>query len=250
MFCQYPGEILACAEVTGVAMEADGIRFDLTRKKMKNIRITVHSDGSVAVSAPFSAPESLITEFVASKREWILRHVSRIGEKKSEGAASDEDLFVLFGKAYRLTVREGMTMSFDISGADAVLTLPPGTDSVRAEEFTDAWRRGVLKEKIAELLPEWERRTGLYCREWRIKKMKTRWGTCNTAAKRIWFSLMLSEKRTECIEYVILHELLHLEIPNHGAEFKAASDRYMPGWRAIKKSITAPPGRISGEKND
>lgn len=61
---------------------------------------------------------------------------------------------------------------------------------------------------------------------------------------------MLSEKRTECIEYVILHELLHLEIPDHGAGFKAASDRYMPGWREIKRSITAPPGGISGEKND
>ena len=170
--------------------------------------------------------------------------------EKSESAVSDEALFILFGKVYRLTVREGMTMSLDISGADAVLTLPPGTDSVRAEEFTDAWRRGALKEKIAQLLPQWERRTGLYCREWRIKKMNTRWGTCNTAAKRIWFSLMLSEKRTECIEYVILHELLHLEIPDHGAGFKAASDRYMPGWREIKRSITAPPGGISGEKND
>ena len=179
-----------------------------------------------------------------------MRCLTRTEEKKSESAASDEALFILFGKAYRLTVREGMTMSLDISGADAVLTLPPGTDSVRAEEFTDAWRRGALKEKIAQLLPQWERRTGLYCREWRIKKMNTRWGTCNTAAKRIWFSLMLSEKRTECIEYVILHELLHLEIPDHGAGFKAASDRYMPGWREIKRSITAPPGGISGEKND
>ena len=158
-------------------MESGGISFDLTRKKMKNIRITVHGDGRVAVSAPFSAPESLISEFVASKRDWILRCLNRIEAKKSEGAASDEALFILFGKAYRLTVREGMTMSLDISGADAVLTLPPGTDSVKAEEFTDAWRRGALKEKIAQLLPQWERRTGLYCREWRIKKMNTRWGT-------------------------------------------------------------------------
>ena len=87
-------------------MESGGISFDLTRKKMKNIRITVHWDGRVAVSAPFSAPESLISEFVASKRDWILRCLNRTEAKKSEGAASDEALFILFGKAYRLTVRE------------------------------------------------------------------------------------------------------------------------------------------------
>lgn len=235
---------------TGEAMESCGISYELTRKKMRNIRITIHPDGRVAVSAPYSAPEALISEFVASKREWILRHVKQAEEKLQANTAPDGSQLVLFGKAYPMIVTEGSTMTLRVTENAAELTVLPGTEMHKIDAFIEAWRRDALKSKLTELVPLWESRTGLYCREWRIKKMKTRWGTCNTAEKRVWFSLMLSEKPLRCIEYVILHELLHLKIPNHGAEFKAASDRYMPNWRMIKKSMTEPPIQINGDAYD
>ena len=89
-----------------------------------------------------------------------------------------------------------------------------------------------LREEIAELLPKWEERTGLHCSGFQIRDMKTRWGSCNTRTGKLWFSLMLAWQPRECVEYVILHEFLHLRYPDHGAAFHAALDRMMPDNRA------------------
>ena len=99
--------------------------------------------------------------------------------------------------------------------------------------------RKILTEKISEYMPEWEALTELYSTSWQIKNMKTRWGTCNIKTGKIWFNLHLAEKPEICLEYVILHELAHLKVPNHGSEFKAFVSKYMPDWREIKKLLNA-----------
>ena len=99
------------------------------------------------------------------------------------------------------------------------------------------WYRPILKAKIVELLPALEAQTGLYCSEWRVKDMKTRWGSCNTTKKRIWLNLKLVQYPPECLEYVILHELIHLKVPNHSADFYAELDQYMPDWQMCRKIL-------------
>ena len=99
------------------------------------------------------------------------------------------------------------------------------------------WYRPILKTKIAELLPALEAQTGLYCSEWRVKDMKTRWGSCNITKKRIWLNLKLVQYPPECLEYVILHELIHLKVPNHSADFYAELDQYMPDWQMRRKLL-------------
>ena len=99
------------------------------------------------------------------------------------------------------------------------------------------WYRPILKAKIAELLPALEAQTGLYCSEWRVKDMKTRWGSCNITKKRIWLYLKLVQYPPECLEYVILHELIHLKVPNHSADFYAELDQYMPDWQMRRKLL-------------
>ena len=99
------------------------------------------------------------------------------------------------------------------------------------------WYRPILKAKIAELLPALEAQTGLYCSEWRVKDMKTRWGSCNITKKRIWLNLKLVQYPPECLEYVILHELIHLKVPNHSADFYAELDQYMPDWQMRRKIL-------------
>ena len=94
-----------------------------------------------------------------------------------------------------------------------------------------------LRADIAELLSKWERITGLKCSTWQIRKMKTRWGSCNVKTKKIWFNLYLAKTNTRCLEYIILHELLHVKIADHGAEFKEHMDYYMPSWREIRKEM-------------
>ena len=99
------------------------------------------------------------------------------------------------------------------------------------------WYRPILKAKIAELLPALEAQTGLYCSEWRVKDMKTRWGSCNITKKRIWLNLKLVQYPPECLEYVILYELIHLKVPNHSADFYAELDQYMPDWQMRRKLL-------------
>lgn len=97
--------------------------------------------------------------------------------------------------------------------------------------------RDTLRELIEIILPKWERVTGLCCSSWQIRDMKTRWGTCNTQTGKIWLSLQLARQPIEFIEYVVLHELIHLKIPGHGKDFKEMLDLYMPDWREKRKMI-------------
>ena len=119
-------------------------------------------------------------------------------------------------------------------------------NDVDAPEFTteqyasmalDELDRMLLKEKIEIYLPKWENITGLHCDSWQTKYMTTRWGTCNTNSRKIWFNLQLAKKPIECLEYVILHELAHLKIKGHNKEFVALLDKYMPYWRDTRKLL-------------
>lgn len=146
-----------------------------------------------------------------------------------------EDLYI-WGKRYTLAWQEwGNQNSFVLDDDKAVLCMRSGSTVKQREAYIREQYRAMLKEETARLLPEWEARTGLHCSSWHTKYMKTRWGTCNTAKKRLWFNVQLAEKPLECLEYVILHELAHTKIGNHGKEFAALMDRYMPEWREVKK---------------
>ena len=99
------------------------------------------------------------------------------------------------------------------------------------ERFVREELRKILVEQLNRLIPKWEEITGLYCDSFQTKYMLTRWGTCNSKAKRIWINLQMVEKPLECLEYVILHELTHLKVPNHGKDFKSHMEKYMPDWK-------------------
>lgn len=90
---------------------------------------------------------------------------------------------------------------------------------------------------IAKYLPKWEKTTGLYCSSWQSKYMTTKWGTCNPTSKKIWLNIQLAKKPIECLEYVILHELAHLKVHNHGPEFTVILDQYMPYWRDHRRRL-------------
>lgn len=100
-------------------------------------------------------------------------------------------------------------------------------------------RRADLKRRIAERLPEVERRTGLRCNGWTVRDMHTRWGSCNTRTHHVNFSLMLATRSDAELDYVILHELVHTVVPGHGKDFYALMDRFMPGWKQIRKGMRA-----------
>lgn len=124
-----------------------------------------------------------------------------------------------------------------LSGDKAILTVRKESSPKQRESFVNEWYRNLLKQEVAKYLPKWEKTTGLYCSSWQSKYMTTKWGTCNTNTQKIWLNLQLAKKPIESLEYVILHELAHLKAKNHGPEFVAVLDQYMPQWQERKRLL-------------
>ena len=221
-------------------VEISGITVSIQKKKIKNLRLTVSPDG-VRVSAPMHMSDEDIMLFLREKLDWIQKHREKFAQNEQFAAreyVSGETLY-LFGEPYALRVVEGKRPSLILLENELILTAKKDSTRDYREAIVNEWYRERLKEKVALLLPKWESITGLYAEAWQIKNMKTRWGTCNTKTRKIWLSLQLAQKPTVCLEYVILHELAHLKVRNHGKAFEAILNRHMPSWRDVKKALNA-----------
>ena len=222
-------------------MQICGISVEIIKKQIKNMHLYVlPPDGRVRVTAPVSLPENDIEMFVRAKLNWIKKHQEIFKNRPVQPErqyASGETLY-LWGKPFCLQVENGgRKNNLALSGNEAILTVRGESMVAQREKFVNEWYRDILKKKISEILPIWEKITGLYCSGWQTKNMKTRWGTCNTQTRKIWLNLQLAQKPPECLEYVILHELSHLKVKNHGPRFIAVLDKYMPSWRERKKLL-------------
>ncbi|MPM28005.1 hypothetical protein SDC9_74522 [bioreactor metagenome] len=217
-----------------------GIPVDVQKKKIKNMHLYVlPPDGRVLVTAPKRLTATEIAAFVHSKLDWIHKQQDRIAglpRPVPQRYETGETLFV-WGKPYLLQVETAKHNSLTLQGDRAVLSVREKSTLIQREAFVKEWYREELKAEIAKYLPKWEQATGLCCQSWQTKAMKTRWGTCNPKTRKIWLSLSLAKKPVSCLEYVLLHELAHLKVQNHGPEFQAFLDCHMPGWRELKLEL-------------
>ena len=217
------------------------ISVEVIRKNIKNMHLSVlPPDGRVRVSAPTQLTDEAITMFVRTKLGWIKKQQEKFQQQPRQSErqyVSGETLYV-WGKQYFLQVEYSYKgNAFTLSGDTAILTVRKESSPKQRESFVNEWYRNRLKQEVAKYLPKWEKTTGLYCSSWQSKYMTTKWGTCNPTSKKIWLNLQLAKKPIECLEYVILHELAHLKVHNHGPEFTAILDQYMPYWREHKRRL-------------
>lgn len=217
------------------------IPVKVIRKNIKNMHLSVlPPDGRVRVSAPAQLTDEAITMFVRTKLGWIKKQQEKFQQQPRQSErqyVSGETLYV-WGKQYFLQVEYSYKgNAFTLSGDTAILTVRKESSPKQREIFVNEWYRNLLKQEVAKYLPKWEKTTGLYCSSWQSKYMTTKWGTCNPTSKKIWLNLQLAKKPIECLEYVILHELAHLKVHNHGPEFTAILDQYMPYWREHKRRL-------------
>ena len=222
-------------------IELSGITIDIQKKNIKNMHLAVlPPDGKVRVSAPMHLSDESIAMFVRTKLGWIKKQQEKFANQPRQSEReyiSGETLYV-FGKQYFLRVMYSYKgSSLVLKGNEAILTVRKESTARQREAFVNEWYRDLLKERINVYLPKWEQITGLYCNSWQTKYMTTRWGTCNTNTRKIWLNLQLAKKPIECLEYVILHELAHLKVKNHGKDFIAILDTYMPYWRDTRKLL-------------
>lgn len=210
------------------------------RKNIKHMHLYVKPpDGSVTISAPLSMSDESIELFVQTKLNWINKQITIIENQPHQSRLeyiSGEMLFV-WGKQYIIQTVYGSKNSLELSDDKAVLTIRKKSTSDQREKFVREWYRALLKVEIASLLPKWEKITGLKATSWQTKYMTTRWGTCNTQTGKIWISLQLAQKPTKCLEYVILHELIHLAENKHNKKFYSLMNKYMPMWKEVKMTL-------------
>jgi len=217
------------------------IPVEVVKKNIKNMHLSVlPPNGTVRVSAPLSVSDESISMFVRLKIGWIKKQQEKFANQPRQSErkfVSGETLYV-WGKQYFLQVDYSYKgNSIKLIGDKAILTVRKESTPKQRENFVNEWYRGLLKAEIEKRLPKWQETTGLQCNSWQTKYMTTRWGTCNVNTKKIWLNLQLAKKPFECLDYVILHELVHLKEKKHNPGFIALMDKYMPYWRGMKKLL-------------
>lgn len=223
-----------------------GLRVEIIRKKsLKNLYIRVNPpEGSVTVSTPAELPNEDIKLFVLKKLPEITKIRDRMlaQERQSKREYVSGESHYLWGKPYRLqVVYEGTQYKIVKRPTKIIMTVPEGTDVKARERLFTEWYRQELKRVLESVIIGCEKKTGIYADEFRIKNMKTRWGTCNNEKRRIWINLQLAKKPMECLEYVVIHELVHLLEKNHTHRFQALVEEYCPTWYEAKKLLETMP---------
>jgi predicted metal-dependent hydrolase len=227
-------------------MEIDGIEIEVLRRAVLRLSIAVYPpDGKVRLTVPLWIGEELIRGAVRERRAWIDKQRKRIAglPRRIESSMESGETQWFRGRPYSLELREA-------SGRERValrepstieLTVKPGSEASHRRDLLDRWRRKELQSEIDALIADWEPILGVKAGAAGIRRMKTRWGSCNTRTRRLTFNLELARKPRECVEYVVVHELVHLLERSHGPRFKALMDQALPGWRSIRKALNAAP---------
>lgn len=208
-----------------------GIPVEVTRKRMKNMRLRVLPEGRVCLSAPYLMPNAMIDSFVLSRKAWLLQVLAGY---QAQAAMVSKDCETIFGCSYRKQLLDGAKNAVNLSGDAITVVYRTGADP---EQLLKEYERALLKQSIDALLPLWESKTGLKSAGYTVRDMKSRWGSCNTNTAHLNFNLRLIHYPKACLEYVILHELTHIRYPDHGAGFKAFLTEYMPEWKSHQKQL-------------
>lgn len=221
------------------------IEMQLDRKPIKNLYIKVlPPDGRVCVSAPRMMTDTAIRMAVISRIPWIKKQQNNLARqaRQSDREMVSGECHYLWGKQYRLNVIErGGRHEVKIEREEINLYVNPGTLVENKALVLTEYYRVDLKTRIEMSISHWQDKIGVTANGWGVKKMKTRWGSCNIGAKRIWLNLELVKKPPECLEYVLVHELVHLLERKHNKRFKAYMDKYLPDWRERRERLNRMP---------
>jgi predicted metal-dependent hydrolase len=228
------------------SLDIGGLRVELVRKSIKNLHLGVYPpDGRVRVAAPPTVSDEAVRLAVITRMGWINRQRDKFlrqARQSERDYVSGETHFHL-GQRYRLRLieRPGTSKVRLTSDRRIELMVPKDRSREFRERVVQRWQRELLRERGQALTIEWAARLGVEPPAIAIKRMKTKWGACNKAGKRIWLNLELIKKPPECISYLVLHEITHLIERNHGDAFVAFLDRHMSNWRTYRDELNAAP---------
>jgi predicted metal-dependent hydrolase len=221
-------------------IQVNGIDVQVDKKNIKNMHLYVKPPlGRVIVSAPMLMTEKAVENFVRANIGWVKKQQEKFALQPRQTVRQyvSGETYYIWGKQYFLVFIGYAKRFFKIDGNTIILKMKESCTVEQRERYFREQYRKLLQQQLDQIVPEWEEKTNLYCDSYHIKYMTTKWGTCNSKAKRIWINLQMVEKPLECLDYVVLHELIHLKVRNHGKDFTALMDAYMPSWKDIQKEL-------------
>ncbi|MDD2287803.1 MAG: SprT family zinc-dependent metalloprotease, partial [Bacteroidales bacterium] len=203
-------------------------------------------DGKVKVAAPLRMDLDTIRVFVIDKLQWIkTQQVSfKAQDREAPRKYVSRENHYYQGKRYMLKIIEhNAKPKVVLTHSNLELYIRPNTPTEKREEIIEEWYREQLKATIPKMAEKWEKIMGVKASEVRVRKMKTKWGSCNTDTKRIWINLELAKKPLDCLEYIIVHEFVHLLERSHNEQFVKYMDKFMPKWRFHRDELNRLPFR-------
>ena len=228
-------------------LDIAGVEVRVVRKDVRNLHLSVlPPDGAVRVTAPEWMDEEAIRLFVLGKLGWIKRQRGKMRNQEREAAREyvDRESHQVWGQRYLLQIIEQKAPpSIERRHRKLVMRVRPETDRTQREAILYNWYRTQLRQELPKLVGHWGEVVGAMPRRIHIQRMKTKWGSCNPSNLSIRLNSELAKKPPECLEYIILHELVHLREPTHGPRFIALMDRLMPQWRDRREQLRRLPVR-------
>ncbi|MCF2909924.1 M48 family metallopeptidase [Pseudoalteromonas sp. DL2-H2.2] len=223
-----------------------GIEVELNRKAIKNIHLSVlPPNGRVRLSIPIETSEQKIRLAIVNKLAWIKKQQADFAGQARQSIREmvNGECHYLWGRKYRLKLTEAKGRYSVTAKGNCRLELAASqTTSIDNKlKLLNRFYRDEMQRTLEKLLPQWEKKLGVSADSLNIKKMKTKWGSCNIQAKRIWLNLELAKKPPECLEFILAHELVHLLERHHNERFRALMDKHMPNWRERRDLLNSLP---------
>lgn len=231
---------------TNSTISVGQFEIEVVRKNIKNMHLAVYPPtGRIRLAAPIKTDADVVRLFAVSKLGWIKKHVKNFEaqprETPREYVSGESHYFK--GKRYQLRVTETTAAQKVMVKGTKVIEMqvrPSSTHEQRATLLKE-WYREQLKKQLPQFIEKWETKIGVKCKSWGVKQMRTKWGTCTVASKRIWLNLELAKKPHICLEYIVCHELIHLLERNHNDRFVSLINKHMPKWRLHREELNRLP---------
>lgn len=218
---------------------------DVIFKDIKNVHLSVHPPtGRVRIAAPKRMKVDTIRVYAISKLDWIKRHQVKMQSQERETPREylDRESHYVWGKRYLLKVIESNQVpTVELKHTQMLLIVRPGSGIEKRESVVSAWYREEVRTAAAPLIAKWESRLGVKSAKCFVQRMKTKWGSCNPSTHSIRLNSDLAKKPRECLEYIVVHELIHLFEPSHNAHFTSLMDKFMPNWKHIREELNRSP---------
>jgi predicted metal-dependent hydrolase len=221
------------------------IAVDVVRKDIKNVHLSVYPPaGKVRIAAPERMSLETIRVFAISKLAWIRQQQRKLQEQERETLREylDRESHYVWGKRCLLKIVEAhATPSVEMKHNRLILRVRPGTDELKKRVIVEGWYREHLKIVVPPLIAKWEPRLGVKVARVFVQRMKTKWGSCNSRSRNIRLNTDLAKKPRECLEYIIVHEIIHLRERHHNDNFAALMNRFLPQWKLRREELNAAP---------